>query len=108
MKSLTLSEIIYLIAIWRLEDNAYGVTVRKQITKMTGKTYAYGTLYSALDQLFKKGYVIKSAGPPTQERGGRSKIFYKLTQEGVKALKASRMLQKAIWKGIPEFAPDKI
>jgi DNA-binding PadR family transcriptional regulator len=108
MKSLTLSEIIYLIAIWRLEENAYGVTIRKQIVKVTGKTYAYGTLYSALDQLFKKGYVIKSAGPSTPERGGRSKIFYKLTQEGVKALKASRELQKAIWKGIPELALDKI
>ncbi len=108
MKNLTLSEIIYLIAIWRLEENAYGVTIRKQIAKVTGKTYTYGTLYSALDQLFKKGYVVKSAGPPTPERGGRSKIFYKLTQEGIKSLKASRELQKAIWKGIPKLTFEKI
>jgi DNA-binding PadR family transcriptional regulator len=108
MKNLTLSEIIYLIAIWRLDDNAYGVTIRKQITEVMGKTYTYGTLYSALDQLFKKGYVVKSAGPPTPERGGRSKIFYKLTQEGIKSLKASRELQKVIWKGIPELTFEKI
>ncbi len=108
MKELTLSEIISLLAIWRLEENAYGVTIRKQIVKVTGKTYTYGTLYSALDQLFKKGYVIKSAGPPTPERGGRSKIFYKLTGEGIKALKASRELQEAIWKGIPKLALDKV
>ena len=108
MKNLTLSEIIYLIAIWRLEDNAYGVTIRKQIAQMTGKNHTYGTLYSALDQLYKKGYVVKSAGPPTPERGGRSKIFYMLTQDGLKALKVSRELQKAIWKGIPEFTFDKI
>jgi DNA-binding PadR family transcriptional regulator len=108
MKELTLSEIIFLLAIWRLEDNAYGVTIRKQIAKVTRKTYTYGTLYSALDQLFKKGYVIKIAGPPSPERGGRSKIFYKLTQEGIKALKASRELQKTIWRGIPELTFDKV
>ncbi len=108
MKNLTLSEIIYLIAIWRLEDNAYGVTIRKQIANVTGKIPTYGTLYSALDQLYKKGYVLKSAGPPTPERGGRSKIFYRLTQNGLKALKASRELQKAIWKGIPELTFDKV
>jgi len=107
MKDLTLSEIIFLLAIWRLEDNAYGVTIKRQITKDTRKTHTYGTLYSALDQLFKKGYVIKRAGPPTPERGGRSKIFYRLTPEGIQALNAARQLQRTIWKGIPEFSSDE-
>lgn len=107
MKDLTLSELIFILAIWRLEDNAYGVTIRKQIAQVTGKTYTYGTLYSALDQLFKKGYVTKSAGPPTTERGGRSKIFYRLSPEGIMALKAAHQLQRAIWKGVPEFSLDK-
>ena len=108
MKDLTLSELIFMLAIWRLEDNAYGVTIRKQIAQVTGKTHTYGTLYSALDQLFKKGYVIKSAGPPTPERGGRSKIFYRLSSEGITALKVARQLQRAIWKGVPEFSLDKV
>jgi PadR family transcriptional regulator PadR len=108
MKDLTLSELIFILAIWRLEENAYGVTIRKQIAQVTGKTHTYGTLYSALDQLFKKGYVTKSAGPPTPERGGRSKIFYRLTTEGIKALKAARELQREIWKGIPEFSQDEV
>jgi DNA-binding PadR family transcriptional regulator len=107
MKDLTLSELIFILAIWRLEENAYGVTIRKQIAQVTGKTHTYGTLYSSLDQLFKKGYVTKSAGPPTPERGGRSKIFYQLTPEGREALKAAHKLQRAIWKGIPEFSQDK-
>ncbi len=107
MKELTLSEIIFMLAIWRLEENAYGVTIRKHIAQVTGKTYAYGTLYSALDQLFKKGYVIKSAGPPTPERGGRSKIYYRLSPEGIEALKAAHQLQREIWKGVTEFTLDK-
>jgi len=97
MKELTLSEIIFMLAIWRLEENAYGVTIRKHIAQVTGKIHTYGTLYSALDQLFKKGYVIKSAGPPTPERGGRSKIYYRLSPEGIEALKAARQLQREIW-----------
>jgi len=108
MKDLTLSEIIFLLAIWRLGDNAYGVTIKRQVTKDSGKTHTYGTLYSALDQLFKKGYVTKSAGPPTPERGGRSKIFYRLTPHGMKSLKAARELQREIWKGIPEFSQDEV
>ena len=107
MKELTLSEIIFMLAIWRLEENAYGVTIRKNIAQVTGKAYPYGTLYSALDQLYKKGYVIKSAGPPTPERGGRSKIFYRLSPEGIEALNAARQLQKEIWKGVPEISLDK-
>ena len=108
MKDLTLSEIIFLLAIWHLEDDAYGVTIKRQVTKDTGKTHTYGTLYSALDQLFKKGYVTKSAGPPTPERGGRSKIFYRLSRNGMIALKSARELQRSLWKGIPEFTFDKI
>jgi PadR family transcriptional regulator PadR len=107
MKDLTLSELIFMLAIWRLEKNAYGVTIRKHIAQVTKKTYTYGTLYSALDQLYKKGYVIKSAGPPTPERGGRSKIYYRLSLEGIRALKAARQLQREIWKGVPEFTLDK-
>jgi DNA-binding PadR family transcriptional regulator len=108
MKHLTLSELILLLAIWRLEDNAYGVTIRKQIAEVTNKTYSYGTIYSSLEQLFTKGYVIKIAGPSTPERGGRSKVFYRLTSDGKKALKAARKLQTSIWEGITEFVFDKI
>lgn len=107
MSDLTLSELIFMLAIWRLEESAYGMTIRKQIAQVTGKTYTYGTLYSALDQLFRKGYVIKRAGPPTPERGGRSKIFYRLSPEGIKALKAARQLNREIWKGVSEFSFDK-
>jgi PadR family transcriptional regulator PadR len=107
MKDLTLSELIFMLAIWRLEENAYGVTIRKQIAQVTGKVYTYGTLYSALNQLFKKGYVIKRAGPPKPERGGRSKIFYRLSPEGIRALKAACQLNREIWKGVTEFSVDK-
>jgi len=101
MKYLSLANQSIMLAIWRLGDNAYGVTIRKQVAAVTGRTYAYGTLYNILNQLAKKGYIQKSVGSPTPKRGGRRKIFYTLTPTGNRALKTARRMQEAIWKEIP-------
>jgi len=102
MKDLTLYESIILLAILRLEDNAYGVTIREKIEEIAQRSISYGTLYSYLDQVHRKGYVSKSAGKPSPERGGRRKIFYKLTADGKGALKAAHELQKVIWAEMPK------
>ena len=104
MKDLTLAEEIVLAAIWKLKDNAYGVTIRKQVAGVTQKAVIYGTLYNTLDQLLRKGFVTKACGKPVAERGGRSKMFYSLTPTGTKALQNARELQRRIWEGIPEFS----
>ena len=102
MKDLTLYESIILMAILKLKDNAYGVTIREEIDRIAQRSISYGTLYSYLDQIHRKGYVSKSVGKPSPERGGRRKIFYKLTAGGVKALQAAHKLQKIIWAEMPE------
>ena len=107
MKELTRVEEILLTAIWRLGDNAYGVTIRKQVAEITKKNVIYGTLYNSLDQLLRKGYVAKTRGKPVPERGGRSKMFYTLTSSGMQALQNARELQRRIWDGIPEFSENK-
>ena len=101
MKELTMSQLILLLSVWRLEGDAYGVTIRKELTRVTGRKYPYGTLYSLLDQLHKKGFVAKSTGRPTNKRGGRRKILYHVTQAGREALRTTRQLQDVIWEGIP-------
>ena len=78
MKTLTLDESIFLTAILILEDGAYGVAIRRKVLETAGKSVSYGTLYSHLDQLFRKGYVTKSFGKPSAERGGRRKIYYRV------------------------------
>ena len=107
MRELTIPEQNLLLAIWRLNDDAYGVSIRKKIEEVTSRDIIYGTLYNMLDQLVRKGYVIKWRGEPTAERGGRSKIYYKLTEEGLKALEAARELQRSLWDGIPEALTGK-
>jgi len=102
MKELTMSQLILLLSVWRLESNAYGVTIRKELARVTGRKYPYGTLYSLLDQLHKKGFVAKCIGDPTSKRGGRRKILYHVTRSGREALRTTRELQDTLWKGIPK------
>lgn len=95
-------EEVYLLSIWQLKDNAYGVTIKKQVAKKTGKRLSYGGLYFMLAQLVKKGLVIKASGEPTQKRGGRRKFYYTLTEKGKTALQTTYLHQKAIWKDIAD------
>jgi DNA-binding PadR family transcriptional regulator len=57
VKNLSVNAQMFLIAIWRLADEAYGVRIRDKIAEMTGRTFTFGTLYNTLDQLTRKGYV---------------------------------------------------
>lgn len=103
MKVLSRSDEILLLSIFRLKDNAYGVTIIKDVFERTGKKLTFGGLWVSLDILHKRGYVIKTMADPTPERGGRSKIFYTLTEDGIKALRGAMEFQKILWRGIPDL-----
>ncbi len=107
MKELTKAEELILLTIWRLGDSAYGVEIKKRIQDITGKEYAYGTLYFILDQLTVKEFVIRTKGEPTPERGGRSKTYYSLTIEGRQALKQSIEMHDKVWNGVKSFDIEK-
>ena len=95
-------EEVYLLSIWELKHNAYGVTIKKAVSQKTGKTLSYGGLYFMLAQLVKKGLAVKTPGEPTQKRGGRRKYYYTLTEAGKSALKDTYNHQKELWKNITE------
>ncbi len=107
MIEISKAEEMVLLAIWRLKDEAYGVSVRRQIRKDTGKDYTYGTLYGLLRQMDHKGYVRKIAGEPLPKKGGRSKTYFKITSEGIRALKDAIALHRRLWKDINEYSLDK-
>ena len=102
MSYLSKADEMILLIVLRLKDNAYGVTIRQRIEKETNKLYGYGTLYSALDQLQRKGYVNKIMGDPSPERGGRRKKYYSLTKKGLDALKNEQKLRVSLGDGITE------
>ena len=75
-----------LIALMRLGDDAYGVTIRRDIEARTGRTVSPGALYTALDRLERRGMVSSRLGDPTPERGGKRKRLYTVRPAGERAL----------------------
>ena len=107
MEDLTVYESIFLMVILRLEENAYGVSIKNQIKESTGDDWNYGLLYATLDQLVKKGLLTKKEGKPMPERGGRRKIYYTISNAGCRALEQARELNVALWDGVTSFAQKK-
>ena len=103
MRDLTVLEQIILAAIVNLKDEAYSVTIRKKVREIANKNIMYGTLYNALDQLLRKGYVTKAKGEPTPERRGRRKMYYRSTDKGKEALLNALDLQKSLWTSLQDL-----
>ena len=80
MKWLSRKEELLLLSIWKLKDNAYGVTIREHVSKTTDKYWSIGAIYDVLDRLTRKGLVNTVVGEPVKERGGKSRRFYKITE----------------------------
>lgn len=106
MKVLTVLEQIILSAIFSLEDEAFGVAIRKKIKAFTGKNIMYGTLYNALDQLLRKGYIKKTSGRLAVGRGVHGRVYYALTLSGRRSLLSAFKLQRTIWANIPDLIKD--
>ena len=79
-------EQLYLIAHVRLGTDAYGVSIRGEIEKRTGRAISAGALYTALDRMEKRGLVTTRLGDPTPQRGGKRKRLYSLQPSGERAL----------------------
>ncbi len=103
MRLVSRIEEIILLSIWRLQGNAYGITIRKEVIKVTGKTWLTGSIYASLSRFLKHGLVVSFEGKPTSERVGRRKIYYRLTPERQRALLAIKRLYTTAWIGLPAF-----
>ncbi|MFC1476868.1 PadR family transcriptional regulator [candidate division KSB1 bacterium] len=103
MKLLSRIEEIILLSIWKLGRDAYGMAIRDEVIKATGVNWLLGAIYGPLGRLHKNGYVVTVKGDPTPERGGRAKVYYKLTKDGVKALQKIREVNAAIWQDVPNL-----
>jgi len=79
-------EQLILFALVRLGADAYGVTIRGEIEKRTGRAISAGALYTALDRMEKRGLVASRLGDPTPQRGGKRKRLYTLQPVGERAL----------------------
>jgi PadR family transcriptional regulator PadR len=93
-------EQIVLLAVLRLGDKAYGVTIRTVIMECTGREPAPGALYTTLDRLEEKGLLTSRFGDPTSERGGRAKRYFTVNATGVKTVVHSQRCFRRLLEGL--------
>jgi PadR family transcriptional regulator PadR len=86
---LSQSELMVLLAVMRRAQDAYGVSVRDEIEKRTGRKMAFGVLYTILTRLEREGLLTSRDGEATPERGGRAKKYFLVTARGLRAMNAT-------------------
>lgn len=101
MELLTKLEELILLSVWRLDENAYGTTIYRNIQTITEKKLSLGGVYFPLDRLAKSGYLRLYNAPATEERRGLSRRYYQLTDKGLEALNDIKRVNDIMWAGFP-------
>jgi PadR family transcriptional regulator, regulatory protein PadR len=96
-------ELMLLLAVIHLGDEAYGVPISRELEKHRGKNVSLGSVYAALERLEGKGLVVSSLGDPTPERGGKAKRFFRITKQGLRQVQDTRRVLTGLWQTIPDF-----
>ena len=96
-------ELLVLLALIRIGDEAYGVPISEAIEDSSGREVSIGSVYITLERLSSKGLVSSRLGEPTAERGGRAKTYFRITARGLFEVRQARRTLTALWKGVPEL-----
>ena len=106
-KFMTRNEEIILLTILKLEGNAYGVSIRKQIYNDMGDKWSFASIYQPLENLVRKQYARRIKGDPTARRGGKSKFYYEVMPDGLRELQRLKEAHEQVWSGILEISLEK-
>jgi PadR family transcriptional regulator, regulatory protein PadR len=99
-------EIYVMLALVHLRDDAYGVTIRQEIERRTGRDPAIGAVYATLSRLEEKGLVRHELSRPLPVQGGKARKYYSLTPSGERALThAASMITRMMHGWRPRTEP---
>jgi len=87
-----------LLSIWNLKDDAYLISIKKNLTFLTGTEWSLSAVQKPLLQLERKGYITTYMGEASAKRGGRRKKMCQITEDGVEALKSLKKEQDVLWQ----------
>lgn len=93
-------EQLVMLAVLRLGDEAYAVSILREIRRHARRTVLRPAVYVALGRLEEKGLVAPRLGDASAERGGRARKYFRVTGEGRERLRESREVLLAMWEGL--------
>ena len=100
-------ELMLLLAVLRLDEDAYGVTIASELEERTGREVVVASVYATLERLQERGLVTSSLGDSTPERGGRAKRYFRITAAGLHDVRDAKRDLVNLWKGLPELKDEK-
>lgn len=95
-------ELMLLLAVIQLGDEAYGVPISRALERHRGRGVSVGSVYAAMERLEAKGLVVSTLGEPTAERGGRAKRYFRITKEGLRQVHETRRVLTRLWQTLPD------
>ena len=96
-------EELVLLAVCIMAGDAYGISVKKEVEKHSGRSILLGAVHITLYRLQDKGFLRSEMGGNTEKRGDRRKRLFKITAAGMKQLRASQDVRQRMWKLIPQL-----
>lgn len=96
-------ELMLLLAIIRLGEEAYGVPIVRELERHRKRYVSVGSVYAALARLETKGLIVSSLGDPTPERGGKAKRYFRITKDGLRQVQDTRRTLTSLWQTIPDL-----
>ena len=100
-------ELLVLLAVIRLEEEAYAVPVREEIEARTGRNVARGAVYMTLDRLVRKGHLRERSVAGGAERGGRPKRLFQISAAGRAATQEALMALRKMQQGLTLFGRER-
>ena len=95
-------EQMLLLAVMRLEKQAYGVRLMEELESRAGRNVSRGSVYVTLDRMEDKGWISSELSASRPERGGRPRRIVQVTPEGLAVLRKSRTALLELWDGLEE------
>ena len=96
-------ELMIMLALMRLGEDAYGVPISREIEEQSGREVALGSVYATLERLERRGLVSSYLGKATAERGGKAKRYFRVSSKGLREAREARQALISMWRGLPEL-----
>ena len=100
-------DLMLLLALMRLGEGAYGVTIAQELEEQTGREVVVASVYATLERLQERRLVASRLGDATPERGGRAKRYFRITGAGLREVRDARRSLMNLWKGLPDLKEKK-
>ena len=101
-------ELMILIVVLRLGDDAYGVPIARELKVQCRREVSLANVYATLERLQEKGYVSSQLADPTPERGGRAKRYFSVTAQGLKKVRETQRILVRLWQGVSGLEGDTV